>query len=249
MKRYIVQIIIVCSVLHFCTNMTKAAMPSPMKNTYIHDFSNVLSANVKAQLNQYSEQLDQGTGAEIMVVTVDSLNGQEPKMYATKMIRSWGIGDKEKNNGVLILATFGQGEGNNDVVIAVGQGLEGPLPDGKLGRILDHAFYPSASEGNIDQAFQATYAEVFRTVAEEYSWNGEVPEGANEGEDMPVWLIILIIIVVLIIYSFFSKGGGGPRAGGFGGFPGSFGGGRSSGGGFGGFGGGSSAGGGASRKF
>lgn len=76
--------------------MTKAAMPSPMKNTYIHDFANVLSANVKEQLNHYSEQLDQGTGAEIMVVTVDSLSGQEPKMYATKMIRSWGIGDKEK---------------------------------------------------------------------------------------------------------------------------------------------------------
>ncbi|WP_155590064.1 TPM domain-containing protein [Lysinibacillus cavernae] len=239
MKRRIVQMIVICSALLFFTNMTKAAMPSPMKNTYVHDFANVLSANLKKELNQYSEQLDKGTSAEIMVVTIDSLHEQESKMYATKMIRSWGIGDKEKNNGVLILATFGQGEGKNDVVIAVGQGLEGPLPDGKLGRILDHAFYPSASTGDIDQAFQATYAEVFRAVAEEYNWNGELPAGANEDEDMPTWLIILIIIVVIIIYSFFSKGGGGPRAGGYGGYPG----------GFGGFGGGSSAGGGASRKF
>ncbi len=246
MKRCIVQMIIVCSVLLFFSDITKAAMPSPMKNTYIHDFANVISANVKEELNHYSEQLDQGTGAEIMVVTVDSLHGQEPKMYATKLIRSWGIGDKEKNNGVLILATFGQGEGNNDVVIAVGQGLEGALPDGKLGRILDNAFYPSASTGNLDQAFQATYTEVFRAVAQEYNWGGELPAHTTEGEDMPTWLIILIIIVVIIIYSFFSKGGGGPRSGGY---PGGFGGGRSSRGGFGGFGGGSSAGGGASRKF
>ena len=43
----------------------------------------------------------------------------------------------------------------------MGQGLEGALPDGKLGRILDNAFYPSASTGNLDQAFQATYSEVF----------------------------------------------------------------------------------------
>ncbi|PKU52628.1 MULTISPECIES: TPM domain-containing protein [unclassified Lysinibacillus] len=249
MKRSLVQIIIVCSVFLLFTNMAKATMPSPMKNTYIHDFANVLSASIKEQLNHYSAQLDQGTGAEIMIVTIDSLDGQEPKMYATKMIRSWGIGDEQKNNGVLILATFGQGEGNNDVVIAVGQGLEGPLPDGKLGRILDEAFYPSASTGDIDQAFQSTYAEIFRTVAEEYNWNGELPATADEGEDMPTWLIILIVLVVLIIYTFFSKGGGGPRAGGYGGYPGGFGGGRSGGGGFGGFGGGSSAGGGASRKF
>ncbi len=111
MKRCIVQMIIVCSVLLFFSNLAKATMPSPMKNTYIHDFANVISANVKEEINHYSEQLDQGTGgAEIMVVTIDSLHGQEPKMYATKLIRSWGgIGDKEKNNGVLILATFGQG--------------------------------------------------------------------------------------------------------------------------------------------
>jgi len=181
--------------------MAKATMPSPMKNTYIHDFANVLSASIKEQLNHYSAQLDQGTGAEIMIVTIDSLDGQEPKMYATKMIRSWGIGDEQKNNGVLILATFGQGEGNNDVVIAVGQGLEGPLPDGKLGRILDEAFYPSASTGDIDQAFQSTYAEIFRTVAKEYNWNGELPAAADEGEDMPTWLIILIVLVALIIYT------------------------------------------------
>ncbi|MCR8855221.1 TPM domain-containing protein [Lysinibacillus fusiformis] len=249
MKRCIIQLIIVCSVLLFSTNMTKAAMPSPMKNTYIHDFANVLSLDVKQELNHYSEQLDKGTGAEIMVVTLDSLHGQEAKMYATKMIRSWGIGDKEKNNGVLLLATFGQGKGQNDVVIAVGQGLEGPLPDGKLGRILDNAFYPFASEGDNDQAFLATYAEVFRAVAEEYNWNGELPAGANEDEGMPIWLIIVIVIMILIFSSFFSKGGGGgPRGRGYGGYPGGFGGGRS-GGGFGGFGGGSSAGGGASRKF
>lgn len=249
MKRCIVQMIIVCLVLLFFSNLAEATMPSPMKNTYIHDFANVISVNVKEELNHYSEQLDQGTGAEIMVVTVDSLYGQEPKMYATKLIRSWGIGDKEKNNGVLILATLGQGEGNNDVVIAVGQGLEGALPDGKLGRILDNAFYPSASTGNLDQAFHATYSEVFRAVAQEYNWNGDLPAQTKEEDDIPTWLIILIIIIVIIIYSFFSKGGGGPRSGGYGGYPGSFGGGHSSRGSFGGFGGGSSAGGGASRKF
>ncbi|KOS64093.1 TPM domain-containing protein [Lysinibacillus sp. FJAT-14222] len=255
MKRFIVQFAIVCCMCILSIGIANAAMPTPMKNTYIHDFANVLSASVKEELNHYSEQLDKGTGAEIMIVTVDNINGQEPKMYATKMIRSWGIGDAEKNNGVLILATFGQGEGKNDVVIAVGQGLEGALPDGKLGRILDTAFYPNASAGDIDKAFKATYAEVFQTVAQEYNWDGEIPENTADDEEMPTWMIILIVIIVLIFYTFISNGrGGGPRSGGRGGFPGGFGGGFGSsgsrgGGSFGGFGGGSSAGGGASRKF
>jgi len=253
MKRFIIQLAIVGIVFVCSIKMADAAMPKPMKNTYIHDFANAISASVKEELNHYSEQLDKGTGAEIMIVTMDTINGEEPKMYATKMIRSWGIGDAKKNNGVLILATFGQGKGKNDVVIAVGQGLEGALPDGKLGRILDKAFYPNASAGDIDKAFKATYAEVFQTVAKEYNWNGEMPKNTDD-EAMPTWMIILLAIIVLVAYTIVSNGrGGGPRSGRRGGYPGGFGGGfgggGSRGGGFGGFGGGSSAGGGASRKF
>ena len=250
MKRFIVQFAIVCFSFLALIRMADAAMPTPMKNTYIHDFANVLSSSVEEELNRFSEQLDKGTGAEIMVVTVESINGQDPKMYATKMIRSWGIGDAQKNNGVLLLATFGQGEGNNDAVIAVGQGLEGALPDGKLGRILDTAFYPNASAGDIDQAFKATYAEIYQTVAEEYNWEGETPTISTKDKEMPTWMIIALVVIVLILYSFLSNGGGrGPRSGGRGGYPGGFGSRGSGGSGFGGFGGGSSAGGGASRKF
>lgn len=250
MKRFIVQFAIVCFSFLVLIRMADAAMPTPMKNTYIHDFANVLSSSVEEELNRFSEQLDKGTGAEIMVVTVESINGQDPKMYATKMIRSWGIGDAQKNNGVLLLATFAQGEGNNDAVIVVGQGLEGALPDGKLGRILDTAFYPNASAGDIDQAFKATYAEVYQTVAEEYNWEGETPTISTKDKEMPTWMIIALVVIVLILYSFLSNGGGrGPRSGGRGGYPGGFGSRGSGGSGFGGLGGGSSAGGGASRKF
>lgn len=250
MKRLMTQLAIVGFIFILSISTADAEMPTPMKNTYIHDFANVLSASVEEELNRYSEQLDKGTGAEIMVVTVDNINGQEPKLYATKMIRSWGIGDAQKNNGVLILATFGQGKGNNDVVIAVGQGLEGALPDGKLGRILDDAFYPNVGAENMDKAFKATYAEVFQNVAQEYDWDGEVPGNTTDNEGMPTWIIILIVIIVIVV----SNGrGGGPRSGRRSGYPGGFGGGfgsgRSGGSGFGGFGGGSSAGGGASRKF
>lgn len=253
MKRLTVFLSMVCLLWGITLNSAQAQFPTPMKNTYIHDFANVLSTSVKDELNQFSEQLDKGTGAEIMIVTLDSLNGQEAKMYATKLIRAWGIGDAKKNNGVLLLATFGQGQGNNDVVIAVGQGLEGALPDGKLGRILDEAFYPSASNGEVDRAFQATYTELFQTVAQEYNWAGEMPTQATEDESMPTWLFVLLVILVLVVI-IFSNGGGGPRSRGRGGYPGGFGGGFGGrggrgGGSFGGFGGGSSAGGGTSRKF
>ncbi|TKI46272.1 TPM domain-containing protein [Lysinibacillus tabacifolii] len=252
MKR--LTVILACFMFFVTVDNAYAQFPTPMKNTYIHDFANVLSTSVKEELNSYSEQLDKGTGAEIMIVTVDSIHGQEAKMYATQLIRAWGIGDAQKNNGVLLLATFEQGQGKNDVVIAVGQGLEGALPDGKLGRILDSAFYPSASNGEIDQAFQATYTALYQTVAQEYHWEGQMPTQPVEDESMPTWMFVLLVILVLVVI-IFSNGGGGPRSRGRGrgGYPGGFGGGFGRGGsgsgGFGGFGGGSSAGGGASRKW
>ena len=84
MKRLILQLAIVSIMFILSIRMAEAAVPTPMKNTYIHDFANVLSTSLKEELNHYSEQLDKGTGAEIMVVTVDTINGEEPKCMQQK---------------------------------------------------------------------------------------------------------------------------------------------------------------------
>ncbi|MBK3496015.1 TPM domain-containing protein [Viridibacillus sp. YIM B01967] len=254
--------------LVFITSATTqaATLPKPEQGGYVQDFAGVLSTDTKNELNELSKKLEQGTGAQIVVLTVDTLDGMDAASYGTKIIRKWGIGGKEKNNGVLILASFGDAEGDRDLHITVGQGLEGALPDGKIGRILDEYMVPNLREGNYDAAFSSAYKLIYNIVAEEYNWDGTVenPEKPEEEGFSPL-MIILIVIAVLIVYSMISKGGGGSGGsggrrrrtydyGGMGSGWGSFnssGRGRSGGSGFGGFtgGGGSSAGGGAGRKW
>lgn len=236
---------------------------------YVQDFEQKLSDDTQQELNTLAEKLNKATGASIVILTTDTLNGYEAPEYGTKVIRKWGIGSKQKNNGVLIFASFAQKKGERDAYISVGQGLEGALPDGKIGRILDDYMYPYLAQDNYDEAFRSVFIKVYNEIAKEYNWNGQLdnPQKPEEEEGgLSTTTIIILVIVGLIIFSFFSKGNGGGGPGGPGGrgrfddssFPGGFGnfggfgngssGGGSSGG-FGGFGGGSSAGGGAGRKW
>ena len=85
-------------------------------------------------------------GAQIVVVTVQSLGGQSIEEYATELFRKFGIGDKEKNNGVLLLCSTG----DRLFRIEVGYGLEGRLTDGKTGRIQDEYIIPYLKENDYD---------------------------------------------------------------------------------------------------
>ena len=251
-------------VFFFITSATtqSATLPKPEQDGYVQDFANVVSKDTKEELNELSKNLELATGAQIYILTVDTLDGLDAASYGTKIVRSWGIGSEEKNNGVLILASFGDAEGDRDLHITVGQGLEGALPDAKIGRILDEYMVPNLKAGNYDAAFSSAYKLIYNIVAEEYNWDGTVDNPVKpEEEGLSPIAIIIIVILFLIIYSIFSKGGGGSGGsrgrrrrmydyGGWGNFN-SGGPGRSSGRSFGGFngGGGSSAGGGAGRKW
>ena len=69
----------------------------------------------------------------MVTVTVKSLNGEEPADYALNLGRQWGVGQKDNDNGVVILLSTAE----RQIYIAVGGGLEGALPDSKTGRIID----------------------------------------------------------------------------------------------------------------
>ena len=233
--------------------------PIPDEEGYVFDYSNVLSEDVKERLNNNSRALDEATGAQIVVLTVDTIGRMEPAEFGTKVIREWGIGEQGKNNGVLIYITTEQGEGENDVWISVGQGLEGALPDGKLGRYIDEYMLDYLLEGDFDTAFESVYRVIYDDVSVEYGWENENYEEVTLKDLLP-FLIPFAIILIIVIYILIKYGkndsddyGGGGSKGRrwtFGGSIGhnDFGSGSGSSGGFSG-GGGSSGGGGAGRNF
>jgi len=250
-----------------------SAEPVPAKpdtNIYVFDYADLIDEADKLEMQKIAKALDDKTKAEIVVVTVNDLSHMEIEEYALKLFRSWGIGDKEKNNGILILVNKESILNNQRgrIRIEVGYGLEGAINDGKAGAILDNFALPAFETGEYSKGIRDTFMAVCSEVAKEYGLdlaNEELSDLQNysvaEADDITYWEVLLAVIIFIIILILLTKkhsrryyrrnpfdgpfgggfGGGGFRGGGFGG--GGFGGGSSGGG----FGGGRSGGAGASR--
>lgn len=239
----------------------------PNNISYVYDYADILESAHEAEIARFAEIIDEKTEAQIVVVTVNDIDNITIEEYALKLFRSWGIGDREKNNGILILANKNNIiEGNpGRIRIEVGYGLEGVINDGKAGAILDKFAIPAFEMGKYSKGIYETFMSVCAEVAKEYDIDIEDGElnslnqytATDEGPPLDIILAFIFFIILFIIITknrnFRPPRGpfGGPtsggfygrgfRGGGFGGF-GSFrsGSGRS-------FGGGSSGGGGASR--
>lgn len=241
----------------------------PDRFDYVFDFGGIIESKDLSIITRVGRELDDKTKAQVVVVTVDTLGGANIEEYANQLFRAWGLGDRQKNNGVLLLVnkenTLAGRPGR--VRIEVGYGLEGAIPDGKAGRILDNYVLPRWGQKQYSEGIVQGFLAIAAEVAKEYNVTldgnyAPVPMRASRKADsVPAPVIALIVaIVLMVLLSSVSRrrrrgrrdddefGGPGGRSGGWwGGGPFFGGGGGGFGGGGGGFGGGSSGGGGSSR--
>lgn len=243
MKRWLIYFILLLQCF-FAAYATAAPQipPKPTAATgiYVQDYAQVLSAEDKRRLLSIGQELDDKTTAQLAVVTVKTLEGQPIEDYALSILREWGIGSKEKNNGALIVVAVQDRRSR----IEVGYGLEGLLTDGLTGRIQDQAMIPYFRKGNYAAGIVNGYAVTASLIAKDAgvqltAINSEqiaVPAKTtnNTNQEYPFWLKLLIgagIVLLLIIDNLFlggvltqmlffmflrGRGGGGGR-GGFGG--------------------------------
>lgn len=238
-----------------CIRQAAAAIPDPPPELYVLDQAGVMSSTTKSMIISTSQELATQTKAQVAVVTLKSLDGQPIENIALQIGRKWGLGDKQLNNGVLILVVPDEHQAR----IEVGYGLEGALPDGKTGRIQDQYMLPAFQQGNYDQGINDGYKAVIAVVAQEYGVTlANIPANQSEPSAQPaakktsawvsiLWVLLIIVLIWLdqrflngfilgfILGTFFrggGRGGGGFGGGGFGGGSsgggGSFGGGGSS---------------------
>jgi uncharacterized protein len=235
----------------------------PAPTNYVNDFANVLSPATLASLNALCAQLDRQAHAQIAVVTVKSLDGEPIENFATALEDKWKVGKKGTDRGLLlILATD-----DRKYRVEVGYGLEGILPDGRVGDI-GRAMVPYLRQNDYDGAVTMAVRQIAGVIAADAGVTlnlGPRPAYAPAQQAKPLTLgevLVLGVILLLVIFflarvggsgllgfligMFLGGGGGGGRGGGGGGWGG---GGGGDGGGFGGFGGGSSGGGGASGSW
>jgi uncharacterized protein len=186
------------------TTVAYAEMMIPNKtgDIYVQDFADVLSPTEEQELIQIGKEVDNTTTAQIAVMTVKTMDGYEIEEYANAAFKKYAIGDKEKNNGVLLILAVD----DKQVRIEVGYGLEGALTDVRTGQILDQYAIPLLKEGKFNQAVTDTYETIRYHVAKEYQLEDVKPA---EKEPMnPILLILIIVgIVILVILDFAFFGG------------------------------------------
>ena len=161
-----------CLIGIFCASFllpVAASAYTPTTDFYMNDYAGILSSETEEFVMQNSVKLAAATKAQIVVVTINSLDGKSIESYATELFRDYGIGDKELNNGVLLLVSYG----DHKMRIEVGYGLEGALPDGKCGRIRDNYILPYFREDKYDEGVLNGYKAIFAEVAKEYSYDSE----------------------------------------------------------------------------
>lgn len=219
----IVKFIVVTLVLALTFTIFAAAinLPQPTSNFFVNDFANVIDADVQDELQSIGASLYKQTTAQVVVVTVDSLDGYDVNEYALELGREWGVGS-EDNNGVVLLLSVN----DRQVTIQVGYGLEGCLPDGKTGRILDEYAIPHLSNDDFSTGLSDTYKVLVSTVCEEYGvqlsdeYNldyYEYMDNADYDSDGIVAVFIVIFIAMIIFCLIASKtnsGTGGSNHGG-----------------------------------
>jgi len=232
-------------------------IPEPMiPARLVNDFAGILVGDGAEALEDSLVNFSKTTSTQIAVVTVKDLDGYAPSDYALAILRKWGVGMKERNNGIVLLLKPRNENGRGEVYISVGGGLEGVLNDAKAGRVIDTYMIEDLRNGNYLQAVihgtEALRAIVRGEFTADYAYH-------NQEDDIGpvIGLFIILLLVIIVIVAISKKGGnnnGGSRRIGmppifFGGGN-SFGGfGGGSRGGFGGFGGGTGFGGGAGRSF
>jgi uncharacterized protein len=220
---------------------------------YVVDLAGVLNAETRARLNARLKDLEAATTAQVVVLTLNSLEGEPIENFSHQTAVKWGIGQKGKDNGVLLTVAVK----DKKYRIEVGYGLESTLPDSLVGSIGRQYLVPNFRKGDFAGGIVAAVNEIAKTVSggkvviqggegkPPYHWE-KVPGkgGAGIGLTFILAIIFVLLLVITLIrrllgggrggFWFFGGGGGGwssggGSSGGFSGGGGDFGGGGASG--------------------
>lgn len=165
------------------------ARPDPPR--LVNDFAGVLSESEIAALEAKLVAYDDSTSTQIAVVILKTLDGYPIEDYAFSLGDSWGIGRKQKNNGVLILIAFE----DRDIFIATGYGMEGVMPDGLVKRIIENDIKPNFKAGQYYQGLDEATDSMFRLAAGEYT--GEPRDELKD--NWPFFFVIGFFILMFIL--------------------------------------------------
>ena len=183
----------------------------PKFQTSVYDYANVLSPDEKNQLEEKLIRYSDSTTTQIVVITIESLKGEDIGILTPKWGQTWGIGGSEKNdNGVIILLA----KEERKIWISAGYGLEDRLTAGIGGEITRNIIIPEFKAGSFYRGLDKGADAIFDVFKGKYKGTRKKDKQGN----FPIFPIIIVIIILIVIFSNNKRNGGGNsgnRGGGF----------------------------------
>ena len=197
--------LLLCAVL--TANAQRDIPPKPSQETSVYDEADVLSTSEERSLEQKLINYADTTSTQIVIATIESLQGEYIGTYAAEWAHEWGIGQAEEDNGILILLS----EGDRKIWISTGYGIESTLTDALSKQIVDNVILPEFRSGSYYSGLDAGTTAIMQVMAGTYEGT---PQARNGGGATPRFIIMAIIFIFfMIVLSQRNKRGGGRNGG------------------------------------
>lgn len=183
-----------------CLAATALAINFPALTGRIVDQANIIPTETRAALEPKLADLEEKSGIQLVVATVKSLEGQEIEPYANQLFRTWKLGEKTKNNGVLLLVAPNE----RRVRIEVGYGLEGTLTDALSNVIITNAITPRFKAGDFGAGIARGIDDIITVLTTDSSeWQKRPSLRLDEpsAPQIPSWVFLAGLIAVIVLAS------------------------------------------------
>jgi len=200
--------LILCLSLVFCIATAFSQDLPPKSDKLVTDFTGTLSDNDKQALENKLVAFNDSSSTQVAVVMIRSVGDYDISDYAVKLGRAWGIGQKDKNNGVLVLVALE----DRKMTIQTGYGVEGALPDVVANQIIENDMKPNFRESKYYAGLDAAVNDIIKYTKGEYKADESTKKSKRSGEGGGPGGFIIIIIIIVVIF-LISRGGGGGGGG------------------------------------
>ena len=180
----------------FATLATAAEVIPPRPEAYFNDYARVVSSATATELNRQLEQFERDTSSQILVAVYPKMQSDSSiEDYTVRVAQSWGVGQKNKNNGA-VLFVFVQ---DRKLYIQVGYGLEGALPDALAKRIIENEIKPHLRNDDFDSGLRAGVTAILQAAKGEYKGTGHTVADRSSQPFWPTPLIVGFVIFILLV--------------------------------------------------
>ena len=190
-------------------------IPVPTSTEYVNDYSKVLDEESLKYIASMGKELEDKTSAQEVVVVIDSLNGRDIEGYANELFKNWGIGQKEKNNGLLILVAIKDKKWR----VEVGKGFDSSITSAYSAGVMNAVAKTSFKDGKYGEGIKMAYSTFADDIAKGYNvkLNKNIQIDYNFKDDKNtsntsniinaiIKYVVMILIAIIILDTIFNKG-------------------------------------------